>query len=121
MSCRGGGAKFQYTDFEGGQVFSAPISRGGQVLSAPESRNSSAPPVPINNDRSLMETLGPMFGFKVPKIFKLCPAGGLRGPRPPFPIILLRAARYDLCVMKKTHSNQFSELGMSESIVNHLM
>ncbi len=37
-----GGASFQRTDVEGGQVFSAP-----------ESRNSSAPPVPINNDRSL--------------------------------------------------------------------
>ena len=29
------------------------------------------------------------------------------------PIILQRATRYDLCVAKKTHSNQFWELGMS--------
>ncbi len=79
----------------------------------------------------LIETLGPMFGFPVPIISKLCPAGGLGlggprpklcpagglgGPRPPFPIILPSAARYDLCVAKKTHSNQFSELGMSETV-----
>ena len=40
-----GGASFQRADAEGGQVFSAP-----------EFRNSSAPPVPINNDRSLKPT-----------------------------------------------------------------
>ena len=52
MSCRGGG-KISVRGLRGGASFQRADAERGQVFSAPESRNSSAPPVPINNDRSL--------------------------------------------------------------------
>ena len=36
-------AKFQYTDFEGGHVFSTMAPKGEQDFSAPETENSSTP------------------------------------------------------------------------------
>ncbi len=47
------GVDFQCADFKGGQVFSAQTWGGGQDFSARKSENSSAPLVPIDNDRSL--------------------------------------------------------------------
>ncbi len=55
MSCPGGGQNFSARTSRGAGFQRADVE-GGQFFSAPESRNSSAPPVPINNDRSLRFT-----------------------------------------------------------------
>ncbi len=51
---KGGGAKFQCADYEGGGMFLARhIRGGGQDFSARKSKNSTTPLVAVNNDRSL--------------------------------------------------------------------